>query len=241
MARTRVTTKYEIIQVASEFFMKTGYSNTSPKMIAEELGISTGNITYYFPTKEHLLEIVVKMLCDFQWKMLEVEADQGIGSAASICLETMTVAVACAESEITRDFFISTFQSELCRNYLRGNHVDRAKKIFAKECPGWTDEQFHEAELLVMGLQYAAIVPTDADISLKTRIAGALNQILSIYNVREDSRNMEIDKVLAMDCRGISKRVLQAFTGYVQETSEHALEEIIHGNRRKNRTAENTD
>lgn len=41
MARRRVvTTKYEIIQVASEFFMSVGYSNTSPKMIAEELGLS---------------------------------------------------------------------------------------------------------------------------------------------------------------------------------------------------------
>ena len=75
MARRRVvTTKYEIIQVASEFFMSVGYSNTSPKMIAEELGLSTGNITYYFPTKEHLLAVVVEMLCDFQWRMLEAEA-----------------------------------------------------------------------------------------------------------------------------------------------------------------------
>ena len=37
VARRRVvTTKYEIIQVASEFFMSVGYSNTSPKMISNE-------------------------------------------------------------------------------------------------------------------------------------------------------------------------------------------------------------
>ena len=239
MARTRVTTKYEIIQVASEFFMDKGYSNTSPKMIADELGISTGNITYYFPTKEHLLGVVVEMLCDFQWKMLEYEVDQGIGSAASVCLETMSVAVACNESDIARDFFVAAFQSELCRNYLRGNHVDRAKKIFAKECDGWTDAQFHEAEILVMGLQYAAIAPTDADVPLKTRIAGALNQILSIYHVEEAVRQKEIERLLAMDCRGISKRVLREFISYVNKTSEHALEELIRSNRRKSRIAEN--
>ncbi len=234
MARTRVTTKYEIIQVASEFFFDVGYSNTSPKMIAEELGISTGNITYYFPTKEHLLSIIVEMLCDFQWKMLEVEADRGVGSVASICLETMTVAVACEESEIARDFFIAAFQSELCRNYLRGNHVERAKKIFAKQCSDWTDEQFHQAELLVMGLQYAALVPTDADISLKTRIASALNQILSIYNIDEEARKKEIEKVLEMDCRGISKRVLQEFVYYVEKTNEETLDQMIKSHRRTN-------
>ena len=173
-------------------------------MIAKELGISTGNISYYFPTKEHLLKVLVETLCDYQMKMIEAVNDIGMGSVASICMETMTVAVACDESEIARDFFISAFESLLCRDYLRENHVERAKKIFAKECGDWTDEQFHQAELLVMGLQYAAIVPTSADIPVRTRVAGALKQVLSIYNVDEETRKKEIDKVLTKDCRGIS-------------------------------------
>ena len=74
MAKERIAkTKYEIIQVASEFFLENGYSVTSPKAIADELQISTGNITYYFPTKEHLLAVIVEMLCDFQWKLFEME------------------------------------------------------------------------------------------------------------------------------------------------------------------------
>lgn len=225
MARTATTTKYEIIQAASEFFMNVGYSNTSPKMIAEKLGLSSlGNITYYFPTKEHLLAVVVQMLCDFQWKMLEAELDRGYGSVASVCVETMAVAVACDENEVARDFFVSTFQSELCRNYLRQNHVKRAKKIFREECAGWTDEQFEEAELFVMGLQYAAIVPTDADVPVKTRITGALNHILSIYRVDEETRRKEIDKVMSQDCRDISRRVLRGFVDFVERTSGETLE-----------------
>ena len=225
MARAETTTKYEIVQTASEFFFTEGFSNTSPRMIAEKLGLSTGNITYYFKSKEHLLLTIVEELCNFQWNMLKAEIDKGIGSAASICLETMSVAVACEENEIARDFFIATFQSELCRNHLRQNHVERAKKIFAAECAGWTDEQFHQAELLVQGLQYSAIVPTDANIPLKMRLSGALNQILSIYNVNEKTRQKEIQKVLDKDCREISKRVLKAFTGFVKEKNAKMLNE----------------
>ena len=225
MARAGTTTKYEIVQTASEFFFTKGFSNTSPRMIAEKLGLSTGNITYYFKSKEHLLLTTVEELCNFQWNMLEAEIDKGIGSAASICLETMTVAVACEESELARDFFIATFQSQLCRNHLRQNHVDRAKKIFAVECDSWTDEQFHQAELLIMGLQYSAIVPTDANIPLKMRLSGALNQILSIYNVDEETRREEIQKVLDKDCREISKRVMEAFTGFVKEKNAKTLNE----------------
>ena len=225
MARAGTTTKYEIVQTASEFFFTKGFSNTSPRMIAEKLGLSTGNITYYFKSKEHLLLTTVEELCNFQWNMLEAEIDKGIGSAVSVCLETMTVAVACEESEIARDFFIATFQSQLCRNHLRQNHVDRAKKIFASECDGWTDEQFHQAELLIMGLQYSAIVPTDANIPLKMRLSGALNQILSIYHVDEETRREEIQKVLDKDCREISKRVLEAFTDFVKKKNAKTLSE----------------
>ena len=235
MGRGITTTKFEIVQVASEFFFEIGYSKTSPNMIAKELGISTGNISYYFPTKEHLLKVLVETLCDYQMKMIEAVNDIGMGSVASICMETMTVAVACDESEIARDFFIAAFESLLCRDYLRENHVERAKKIFAKQCGDWTDEQFHQAELLVMGLQYAAIVATSADIPVRTRVAGALNQILSIYNVDEATRKKEIDKVLAKDCRGISKQVLEGFTRFVEKTNHKTLEEMIKGRRRRNR------
>lgn len=105
MARTsRTTTKNEIIQVACELFFGKGYFATSPKMVAGELDISSGNLTYYFPTKEHLMAVVVQMRCEFQWKLLGIEAENGIDAVGSICLEMMTVAAVCQEDEIAKDF-----------------------------------------------------------------------------------------------------------------------------------------
>jgi len=231
VARSKdTTTKLEIVQTASECFLELGYSNTSPNLIVRKLGISTGNLTYYYATKEHLLCVLVELLCEFQWQLIEIEADRGIGSIASLCLETMTVATACAENDIARDFFVAVFQSEMCRNYLRNNHALRAKKIFAKQCADWPDRKFQETELLVKGLQYAAIVPTDADIPVKTKIDSALHQILSMYNVDEETRKKEIDRVLAMECRDISKKVLQEFIRYVKHKNEQSMETVLCGN-----------
>lgn len=227
MARRRVnTTKLEIVQLATKLFLELGFSSTTPKMICDELDISTGNLTYYFPTKEHLLCVLAEMLCDFQWKMFESVSGNGYGSISSICIEMMTVASACEENEIARDFFTAVFESEICRNYLRNNHVERAKQIFAKECEGWTDLQFEEAELLVMGLQYTTVAASDANIPLKTKIAGALDRILDIYQVDKETRMCEIENVLQMDCRGVSKRVLSEFIAFVDKTNNEALDEI---------------
>lgn len=226
-------TKLEIVKVATSFFLEVGYSKTSPKMIADELGISTGNLTYHYPTKEHLLAQLVEMLGDFQEKMIGYEADRGLSSNMSICIELMTVAAACEENEVARDFFVSAFQSPLCLKYLRNNHVERAKRIFAEQCKGWSDEQFTEAEILVQGIDYATIISNEASLPLNVRISGALNQILSIYNVPEDMRKEKIDRVLSMDCRGLGKRVLKEFISYVENTVDAALDETISNNKKR--------
>ena len=59
------TTKQDIIRCGTKLFLEKGYSATSPKHIVDAMDIGTGNLTYYFPTKEHLLAVLADMLCDF--------------------------------------------------------------------------------------------------------------------------------------------------------------------------------
>ena len=103
------TTKLEIIRVASRLFLERGYSKTSVKAIADELDISTGHLMFYFPTKEHLLAVLVQMLCDFQWKMMQSKVAEGNTSVMALCLELMTMAAMCEEDEVAKDFYLSLF------------------------------------------------------------------------------------------------------------------------------------
>ena len=227
MARKKVVneTKNAIIRVAIEMFLERGFTNTSARAIAAELGISTGNITFYFPSKEHLLMVLVEMLCDSQWSMLEQQADEEETALMAFCMETMTVAVACEQNEIARDLFLSVFQSELCRNLLRENHVARAERIFSEYCGDWTHQQFRIAEILVMGIQHAVIIPTDVEIPLSERIASALNQILSIYGVPENNRAEKIRRILALDYNDIRQRVREGSLRYVDQLNMASSDE----------------
>lgn len=227
MARKKVVneTKNAIIRVAIEMFLERGFTNTSVRAIAAELGISTGNITFYFPSKEHLLMVLVEMLCDSQWSMLEQQADEEETALMAFCMETMTVAAACEQNEIARDLFLSVFRSELCRNLLRENHVARAERIFSEYCGDWTHQQFRIAEILVMGIQHAVIIPTDVEIPLSERIAGALNQILSIYGVPENNRAEKIRRILALDYNDIRQRVREGSLRYVDQLNMASSDE----------------
>ncbi len=210
------STKNKILRVSTTMFLEVGYSKTSPQMIAKELKVSTGNLTYYYPTKEHLLAVLTDLLCKYQWKMIKEEADDGISSLLALCFELMTMAAACEESEVAKDFFVSTYQSPKCLEIIHNNDTARAKEVFAEYCPDWTDEQFREAEILVAGIEHATLNAIDKTVPLETRISGALNTIMIIYNVPEEIRRIKIEKVLAMDYRSIGKRIFNEFKEYVE-------------------------
>jgi len=225
--RKNNTTKLEIIQVASRLFLERGYSKTPIKAISDELDISTGHLMFYFPTKEHLLAVLVHMLCDFQWKMMQNKVEEGNTSVMALCLELMTMAAMCEDDEVAKDLYISAYTHPLTLEIIRKNDAQRAKMVFAEYCPDWEHHHFTEAEILVSGIEYTTLMTAGEPVPLDIRIAGALNSILMTYNVPEEIRRMKIGKILAMDYRELGKRVLNEFRHYVEETNEQAFEDLL--------------
>ncbi len=213
-------TKHKIIRVSTRMFLDYGYTASTVKMVCDELGISKGNYTFYFSSKDDILAVLTDWLCKYQWKLIKDEADDGMSSLLALCFELMSMASACEENEVAKDFFISAYQSPKCLEIIHNNDTARAKEVFADYCPDWTDEQFREAEILVAGIEHATLNAIDKSVSLETRISGALNTIMTIYNVPEEIRKIKIDKVLAMDYRSLGKRIFKEFKEYVEQMNE---------------------
>ena len=93
----RAITRLEIVQEASKQFLEKGYTATTISAISKALEMSPGNLTFHYPTKEHLLAALVDLLCNFQWKMMEKEANEGSSSVMAICLELTTIASICEQ------------------------------------------------------------------------------------------------------------------------------------------------
>lgn len=221
------TTKADIIKTATRLFLEQGYTNTSSRQLCAALDISPGNLTFHFSTKEHLLAILVDMLCDHQWKMMEQATDEGKTSLMALCLELIAIASICEENEITKDLYLSAYSHPMTLEIIRKNDKKKAKLVFAEYCKHWTEENFTEAETLVSGIEYATLMTTASSAPLHVRIAGALHSIMLIYNVPEETRRAKIQKVLEMDYRAIGRRILHEFVEYTQEITEHVMEEFF--------------
>ena len=219
--------KLEIVQEASRQFLEKGYTATSISQISKALEMSPGNLTYHYPSKEHLLTELVDLLCDFQWKLMEKEADEGYSSIMALCLELASMASACEQDEVIRDFLISAYTSPMCLDIIRRNDTDRAMKVFGSHRPEWSKEQFAEAEILCSGIEYATLMTAGDPVPLETRVAGALNIILGIFNIPEDLRKEKIRRVFHLDYRKLGRKTLAEFRTYVAEANDQAFLDLL--------------
>lgn len=220
-------TRLAIIQVAIDLFFEKGFSNTTAAAVCRAADIGTGNLTFYFRTKEHILDVLVTMLCDYQWKLIEEYTDEGQSSLLCYCLELATMASVSEEIEQMRDFFVSAYSHPMTLENIRANDVEKMKQVFGAFCPDWTDEQFVEAESIVSGIEYATLMTTKHSAPLHIRIAGALDVIMKLFNVPEELRRMKVQKVLSMDYAAIGQRVFANFKQYINETNEKAIEDLL--------------
>jgi len=225
--RGRNTTKYEIVCCAAKLFIEHGFSATSPKMICDLLNISTGNLTYYFPTKEHLLLEMVTILCDYQWRHAEDTQTAGKDPLEAVCIEVMAMVAMCDVHEIARDFFVAAYSSPLCLEAIRQNDIRRAKDVFASYCAGWTDEDYQRAETLISGIEYGAFMTTASSPEVRVRIAGAIEAVLIVYGVPEERRHLFLQKILALDYVAIGWRVLDEFRLFTEQNAEYMLDYLI--------------
>lgn len=221
------STKLDIIQCGSKLFLEQGYSATTPRVLCDMLDISTGHLTYYFPTKEHLLVEVVQLLCSFQRKMMEQESKNDPDPIMAVCIELIAMLSMCEQVPPAREFFLAAYTSPMCLRIIRSNDAQRAQTVFGSYCPTWTPEQFQTTQLVVSGIEYGILTSAGNSVPTTARIEVALDSILSLYQVPADIRKTRISQALATTHQGIGLRVMQEFRKYVDQMNKKAINEHL--------------
>ncbi|MBR6808079.1 MAG: TetR/AcrR family transcriptional regulator [Clostridia bacterium] len=231
--KKRPNTRLQIIQLAAKMFIEEGYDATSLSKIAKTLDLSTGNITFYFKSKDHLLAVLVNELFDFQNLMFEHATDEGKTSLLAYCLELTAIAAICEEDEAARSFYTAAYSSPVTLDLIRGNDTEKTKTVFGEFRPEWTDEEWIATENIVSGIEYATIMTREEDTPLPVQIETALDAIMLLYRIPADLRKTKIAKVLAMDYRALGRRILSEFKEYIHKVNEENLKKSVNRKQKK--------
>lgn len=212
-------TKLSIIHCAMKLFLEKGYSDAYITTIAKQLNISTGNLTFHFPTKEHLLAEIVKELFSFQNEISVTEAveDEKV-SIVNYFRELMVIASVCEENSKVKDLVTAAYTHSMSLDVIRRNDCKKAEKRFGRYCEGWTGEDYIKAECIVSGMEYAMLMTENTQgISMEQRVVACLDAIMKIYRVPEEDGRKLVESVLAIDYRNIGRRLFEDFCNYVEK------------------------
>lgn len=212
-----MNTRYKILLCATRLFLEKGYTDTYVTMITNMLKISTGNLTFHFPTKEHILAELVKELNVFQQ---QIEVDKELTEYSLPCaylLELVMFSSICDKNPNIRDLIIAAYTHLLPLEIIRSNDTKRAMSVFGEFCGDWTETEFIQAENVVSGIEYAMFrTENTQQISFEQRVISSMDAIMKIYEVPESIRQDIIAQVMAVDYRSKGNLVFEEFAGYIE-------------------------
>ena len=132
---TKEERKKEIIKAACKLFAQRGYYNTTIPDIAEEIGMSVGNLYNYFRSKEELAKYIMRYSSNLLGEEIHKINQQNITTKEKIF-------------QIVRKFFeIGQEQPELIEYFLRVFLSNR--EVFEEGCEGFLCVQEVVTELML--------------------------------------------------------------------------------------------
>ena len=228
MARTyqrNRPTRELILQTGMRLFLERGYTATHCSHVTKDLGISPGNLTFYFPTKEHLLAQLVEDLCAFQWMIMEQTHSEGKTYLLAYCMELASIAALCQQSPNGKDFYLSSYTHPMSLAIIRQHDTQKARRVFGEFCPSFSEEDFADMENLVSGIEYGILsTPSEDAAALDRKVSRALDSILLLYRVPKALREEKIEKVMASNYQENSLTLLHNFVNFVEAINAKALE-----------------
>lgn len=229
MARRKSNlTKLEIVQVAMKMFLEKGFTNTSAKAISNELNISTGNLTFYFPTKEHILLELTKEITEFHTKCIDKISKKENDDLYSYCWEIAAQIILCEENENVKDIYLAMYSHPLTLHYIKDWTAEKNQKILGERLSGWTYERFRRCENVTCCIERSALTePCTEEYTIKDKIRLILTCLLKIYDISIEEREKVINKILQTDYHKMGHDLFKQLTRYVENQNRQALDEAI--------------
>lgn len=237
MARIKKSelTRAEILSVSDMLFLQNGYGGTTIKDVCKELdGMSTGNLTHHFATKEILFSELTQKLCRFRQQHYEQRIEEGHSAIEAVCLEIASIIAVCDCDTIAENIYIEAYRNALPLDIIRRYGVNRAKLVFGDYCADFTGEQYAVSEDIVTGIIFSTIVKdAETPLPLERRLISLLDRVLIIYRVPEDLRTQTLHNVMAVDYRTMATTEYDEFKRYVKKYDEDNLRNIVLSRGRK--------
>ena len=203
-----------IMDAALRLFADQGFTKTSVRAIADEAGVNLAMISYYFGSKQELLEAIFdRHLSEKTSQIDEIISDNKLGPFQMI--------------ERFVDFFVISFYKSRQFNKIMiretSKEVDKDSVIFAKVVKSRMDNRKTIESVIKKG-QATGLFRKDVEVVMLACImVGAINQVISnmpyyslVYNIPDNNEELYQQKVV----KKLSKELKTMLKAYLTNDTE---------------------
>ena len=214
--RENNATQQAIMDSATRNFLVNGFHKTSAKMICEEVGISPGNLTFWYPTKADILLEFSKKIMTYHTKFIEYNKSESEDNLLTYCLEIVVQIILCEERENIRDIYYSMYSEPLTLAYLKDWTAEKNLDILGSYLPDWDLKRFRRAANVTCCIERSALAePCTEDYTLEDKIWLTLTCLLKIYDFDKEQREKVIKEILATDYHKIKDGMMKKMDEYL--------------------------
>lgn len=215
--RENNATKQAIVDSAIKNFLVNGFRHTSTKMICEDVGISPGNLTFWFPTKADILFEFTKKIMNYHTRFIEYNKSKNEENIFIYCLEIVVQIALCEERENIRDIYYSMYSEPLTMAYLKDWTAEKNLNILGSYLPDWDLKRFRRVANVTCCIERSALAePCTEDYTLEDKIRLTLICLLKIYDFSKEERERVIDQILATDYHKIKTEMLKQLDEFIK-------------------------
>lgn len=156
-AKSVAATKKDILRVSWRLFEKFGYQKTTYRMIADELGISLGTITYHFGGKPWILHYHFEKYANDLRKYISATLTEGFNYYLYFCILTIRFFSGIISSENALRLFNQPEFVELHSVEWIGHFETDFRNITEDFHKDFSDEEIHIAALMGTGARLPII------------------------------------------------------------------------------------
>ena len=190
-------TQIAIIRYAAKLFLENGYTKTTIKELERVSGIKTGNITYYFHSKEDLLNVLMEELMDFHANMIEEIYEAENDALFAYAIEIAAQIALSETHQQAWDLYHAAYSLPRTYESIRGWAAEKNCRLLKDLLPNWSERDFRKVEIVASGIELAALKTVcDRTFTLDDKVSLVLDSMMMLYGIPEKKRRAAIEKVL---------------------------------------------
>jgi len=210
-----------VMKAAIKLYLEKGYSTTTIKHIADEANLQTGNVTYYFRTKEDILYLLIEELMEFHSAIIEKVHEETQDTLFAYAAEIAMQIALCNENEVARDLYTSAYTIDGVLALIKDWGYKKNMALFKDQLPDWTEQDFRNLEKFTSYIELAAIkAECERGFALEDKISLTLRSLLSLYEVPKEKQNEVIEKILASDYKKYAQDTFKQFIDRFEKSAE---------------------